>query len=90
MATHYNMEYNKEYPKYALIQDIKKMKKCLNWEIHTLSPEKRMCSIKLYNSSYNANPIDPFKSVQNKIGVYKLDYKNFFMEQPYSKNSIAE
>ena len=106
MTTHYNTEYNKEYPKDALMQGISKedlMKKVVELRnSHIIFGKENVPYRTVQHSSYNQKPIDPFERVQNKeitktnfiLGDYKPDYQTlnsqFFVEQPYSKNTIAE
>jgi len=106
MTTHYNIEYNREYPKDSFLQGNSKeelMKKAVELRnSHIIFGKENVPYKTVQHSSYNTKPIDPFERIQNKeitktnfiLGDHRPDYQTlnqqFFVEQPYSKNNIAE
>ena len=106
MTTHYNQQYNKDYPKDALLQGSSKeelMKKVVELRnSHIVFGKENVPYKTIQNCSYGAVPANNFERVQNKeitktnfiLGDYRPDYQTlnqqFFVEQPYSKNTIAE
>lgn len=106
MTTHYNQEYNREYPRDALLQGISKedlLKKVVELRnSHIVFGKENVPYKTVQSASYNQKPINPFERVQNKeitktnfiLGDHRPDYQTlnqqFYTEQPYSKNTLAE
>lgn len=106
MTTHYNQEYNREYPKESLSPGISKEelgKKVVELRnSHIVFGKENVPYKTVQHSSFNPKPLDPFVRVQNKeitktnfiLGDHRPDYQTlnqqFFVEQPYSKNCLAE